>query len=43
MFGQLRPKREVIDVPERKVEDKSLDRLITVRKQRIDRYERERI
>jgi hypothetical protein len=42
MFGQLRSKREVIDVPERKTEDKSLDRLIMVRKQRIDRYERER-
>lgn len=40
--GGRRSKREVIDVPEDKREDKSLDRLIVVRKQRIDRFERER-
>lgn len=43
MFGGGRSKREVIDVPESKVQDKSLDRLISVRKQRIDRFERERV
>jgi hypothetical protein len=41
-FGR-RARREVIDVPERKVEDRSLDKLLNVRKQRLDRLERERI
>ena len=41
-LGQRRSKREVLDVPESKVQDRSLDRLISVRKQRIDRFERER-
>lgn len=41
-FGGRRSKREVIDVPERKPEDKSLDKLLNVRKQRLDRLERER-
>lgn len=40
--GKKRAKREVVDVPEPKAEDKSLDRLINVRKQRMDRLERER-
>jgi hypothetical protein len=40
--GKPRGKREVIDVPEPKPEDKSLDRLLNVRKQRMDRLERER-
>jgi hypothetical protein len=42
-FGKRRSRREVIDVLERKVEDKSLDKLLNVRKQRLDRFERERI
>jgi hypothetical protein len=41
-FGK-RARREVIEVPERKVEDRSLDKLLNVRKQRLDRLERERI
>jgi hypothetical protein len=41
-FGIRRGKREVIDVPERKVEDKSLDKLLHVRKQRLERLERAR-
>jgi hypothetical protein len=41
-FGGKRSKREVVDVIEPKAEDKSLDRLIGVRKQRMDRLERER-
>ncbi|MFC7518732.1 hypothetical protein ACFQUU_27345 [Herbaspirillum sp. GCM10030257] len=41
-FGGPRAKREVIDVPEPKVQDRSLDKLLSVRKQRIDRLERER-
>lgn len=40
--GLPRSKREVIDVPEMKREDKSLDKLLHVRKQRINRLERER-
>jgi hypothetical protein len=40
--GKPRGKREVVDVPEPKPEDKSLDKLLNVRKQRIDRLERER-
>lgn len=36
-----RSRREVLDVPEARVRDRSLDRLISVRKQRIDRFERE--
>lgn len=42
MLGGPRSKREVVDVPEARVMDRSLDRLILVRKQRIDRFERER-
>ncbi|WP_211474750.1 hypothetical protein [Collimonas humicola] len=42
MQGKLRGKREVADVPEQRKKDKSLDSLINVRKQRIDRFERER-
>lgn len=42
-FGKRRAKREVIEVFEPKVEDKSLDKLLNVRKQRLDRLERERI
>lgn len=34
-------KREVRDVPEKKRVDNSIDRIITVRKQRLDRLERE--
>ncbi|RAM67033.1 hypothetical protein RB25_07490 [Herbaspirillum rubrisubalbicans] len=37
-----RPRREVIDVPERKREDRRLDQLLHVRKQRLGRLERER-
>lgn len=43
LLGGRRGKREVIDIPEQKKKDKSLDGLIDVRKQRIDRLERERI
>jgi hypothetical protein len=42
-FGKRRSKREVIEVVEPKAEDRSLDKLINVRKQRLDRLERERI
>ena len=38
-----RARREVTDVPERKPEDKSLDKLLNVRKHRLDRLERERL
>jgi hypothetical protein len=41
-IGSARSRREVIDVPENKVEDKSLDKLLKVRRQRLDRLERER-
>lgn len=41
-FGRKRGKREVIDVPERKVQDRGLDKLLNVRKQRLERLERER-
>ncbi|RZI42206.1 hypothetical protein EGT07_13355 [Herbaspirillum sp. HC18] len=41
-FGGRRVRREVVDIPERKVEDRSLDKLLHVRKQRIGRLERER-
>lgn len=41
-LGPPRSKREPIEVAERKPEDKSLDKLLNVRKQRIDRFERER-
>lgn len=41
-FGAKRGKREVIDVLEMKPQDKSLDKLLNVRKQRLDRLERER-
>jgi hypothetical protein len=42
-FGKRRSKREVIEVVEPKAEDRSLDKLINVRKQRLDRLEREKI
>lgn len=42
LFGRSRTKREVIDVPEQKKKDKSLDDLINVRRQRIARLELER-
>lgn len=41
-FGIRRGRREPIDVPERKAEDKTLDKLVHVRKQRLERLERER-
>ncbi|MFZ6773941.1 hypothetical protein ACO0LB_14615 [Undibacterium sp. SXout7W] len=41
--GRSGIKREVIDVLEPRKQDKRLDKLILVRKQRIDRSERERI
>jgi hypothetical protein len=37
-----RRQREVLDVPETRAEDKSLDKLLKVRKQRLERFERER-
>jgi hypothetical protein len=37
-----RSRREVIDVPETRPPDKSLDLLLKLRKQRIERYEQER-
>lgn len=40
--GGGRGRREVIDVAERKVEDRRLDQLLHVRKQRLGRLERER-
>jgi len=43
LSGLPRHRREVVDIPEQKRKDKSVDRLIDVRKQRIDRLERERI
>lgn len=41
-FGQARPKREPIEVIEPRPRDKSLDKLLGVRKQRLGRFERER-
>lgn len=41
-IGGGRPQREVADVQETRAEDKSLDKLLNVRRQRLDRYERER-
>jgi hypothetical protein len=41
-FGARRGKREVIDVIEPKAQDRTLDKLLNVRKQRIERFERER-
>lgn len=41
-LGKSRLKREVIDVVEATPRDKSLDRLIALRKQRLQRLERER-
>jgi hypothetical protein len=41
-FGGKRRQREVADIPEPKREDRSLDKLLAVRKQRLDRLERER-
>jgi hypothetical protein len=41
--GRPRSQREVIDIPEPRKQDKSLDKLIVVRKQRIERLERERV
>ncbi|HWW05972.1 hypothetical protein [Collimonas sp.] len=40
--GRRRARREVVEVPERKIEDKRLDQLLNVRKQRLSRLERER-
>ncbi|WP_034300930.1 hypothetical protein [Herbaspirillum sp. RV1423] len=40
-LGPRRGKREVIEVAERKVQDKRLDQLLHVRKQRLSRLERE--
>lgn len=42
-MGCKRSKREPVDVVEKKKEDKSLDKLIGVRHQRLDRLEFERI
>ncbi|SFV13926.1 hypothetical protein [Pseudoduganella namucuonensis] len=41
-FGKPKAKREPVEVAEPKPLDKSLDQLLGVRKQRMDRYERER-
>lgn len=41
-MGGARGRREVVDVAERKVEDRRLDQLLHVRKQRLGRLERER-
>ncbi len=41
-FGKSRSQREVIDIPEAVPRDKSLDKLIALRKQRLQRLERER-
>jgi hypothetical protein len=40
--GRSSTRREVIEVVERKKEDKTLDKLMGVRKQRISRFEQER-
>jgi hypothetical protein len=40
-FGAARSKREAIDVPEPKAPDRTLDRLLGVRKHRLERLERE--
>jgi hypothetical protein len=41
-FGKPKSKREPVDVLEPKPQDKTLDKLLGVRKQRLDRLERER-
>lgn len=41
-FGKPKSKREPVEVAEPKPLDKSLDQLLNVRKQRLDRMERER-
>ena len=41
-FGKPKSKREPVEVIEPKPEDRSLDKLLGVRKQRLDRLERER-
>lgn len=41
-FGAPKSRREPVEVAEPKPEDKSLDKLLGVRKQRLDRMERER-
>lgn len=41
--GRGRSQREVIDIPESRKQDGSIDKLILVRKQRIERLERERV
>jgi hypothetical protein len=41
-FGKPKSKREPVDVAEPKPQDKTLDKLLGVRKQRLDRLERER-
>lgn len=40
-FGGRRSKREVVDVLEPKAVDRTLDRLLDVRKHRLERFERE--
>lgn len=40
--SQRRSRREVVDLPEPALEDKRLDQLLKVRKQRLSRLERER-
>lgn len=40
-FNKPRVRREVIDVPEKKIEDQSLQKLIFIRKQRLTRIEQE--
>ncbi|PFH10315.1 hypothetical protein BCF11_2733 [Collimonas sp. PA-H2] len=42
-LGRLRARREPIDVAEKRPEDKRLDKLMGVRRQRLDRLERERL
>ena len=42
-IGGRQAKREVIDVPEKRPQDKTVDVLHRVRKQRLDRFEQERL
>ena len=42
-LGRLRARREPIDVAEKRLKDKRLDKLMGVRRQRLDRLERERL
>jgi len=43
LIGRPRSQREVIDIPDARKQDRSVDQLIVVRKQRIERLERERV